>query len=195
MKKCKVLLFDDFETLDVFGPVEVLAHVSDIELTLNSFSGGMIKSFQGYEVKTTKFDDSPFDILLVPGGQGTRTLVNNEQFVSKLVQQIELSKIVLSVCTGTALIAKTRYLDYKKATTNKMAFKWVTSLNSKIIWQRRARWVVDGSIYTSSGVSAGIDMTLGFISENYDYATAKALAKSIEYIWHEDSEQDLFAIE
>lgn len=195
MKKCKVLLFDDFETLDVFGPVEVLAHVQDIEVELSSVSGGLIKAYQGYEVKTTKLDSSPFDILLLPGGQGTRQMVNHKPFLEALEKQIELSEIVLSICTGAALLAKTRYLDGKAATTNKMAFKWVESLNSKVIWRPKARWVVADSIYTSSGVSAGIDMALGFIADHYDYATAKEIAKSIEYIWHEDAGQDFFAVE
>lgn len=195
MKKCKVLLFNDFETLDVFGPVEVLAAVQNIEVELCSFSGGLIRANQGYEVNTTQFTGAPFDILLVPGGQGTRQLVNDAAFLAQLAKQIELSQIVLSVCTGAALLAKTPYLNDKDATTNKMAFKWVESLNTKVNWCSKARWVVDGSIYTSSGVSAGIDMALGFIADYYDYQTAKAIAKSIEYIWHEDSTQDFFAVE
>ncbi|MBS7576602.1 MULTISPECIES: DJ-1/PfpI family protein [unclassified Enterococcus] len=194
MKKCKVLLFNDFETLDVFGPVEVLAYIKDIDVELSSITGGLIKAYQGYEVKTTKLDNSPFDILLVPGGQGTRQLVDDSAFLAMLDKQIELSEFVLSVCTGAALLAKTNWLDNKAATTNKQAFKWVSALNSTVLWRRRARWVVDSPIYTSSGVSAGIDMTLGFIAEQYGYNIAKEIANSIEYIWNEDAEQDFFAV-
>lgn len=194
MKKCKVLLFDDFETLDVFGPVEALGHVPNLKIELCSISGGLISSRQGYQVSTTTFDEQKIDILLVPGGQGTRELVNNTEFLFEFEKILKQSRKILSVCTGAALLAKTNYLNDLEATTNKLAFDWVTSLNKSVKWQKQARWVTNDFIYTSSGVSAGIDMTLSFISDQYGEELAENIAKRMEYIWKKDSDNDPFAI-
>lgn len=75
------------------------------------------------------------------------------------------SQNCLTVCTGSALLAKTGLLNMKKATSNKKAFAWVKSVNNNVKWVEEARWVVDGKFYTSSGVSAGMDMVLGFIRD------------------------------
>jgi len=84
-------------------------------------------------------------------------------------------------------------LDGKNATSNKKAFEWVKSINSNVNWIKKARWVVDGKYYTSSGVSAGMDMTLGFIRDCFDEQTAIEIANHIEYIWNSDCSKDLFA--
>ena len=86
----------------------------------------------------------------------------------------------------------TNLLNRRKATSNKKSFNWVKGLNSNVIWIEKARWVVDGKYYTSSGVSAGIDMSLGFISDFYSIEKAREIAKDIEYIWNEDRNNDIF---
>ena len=102
------------------------------------------------------------------------------------------STYVLTVCTGTALLARTGLLDFKKATTNKRAFDWVITNGEKVHWVRRARWVVDGKFHTSSGVTAGMDMTLDFIKDMQGIDTARRVASEIEYTWTEDSTNDSF---
>ena len=99
---------------------------------------------------------------------------------------------VLSICTGSALLAAAGVLVNVKATSNKYAFEWVTSTGDAV-WIRKARWVHDGRFYMSSGVSAGIDMALGFVADHYGLDAAKANAQKVEYIWNEDSEVDPFA--
>lgn len=193
MKKCQILLFEGFETLDVFGPLEILSFLEDVEVELCSLQGGMIAASQNYEVDTSEVS-SKMDILLIPGGQGTRKLVDDVVFIGALEKLISDASFVLSVCTGSALLAKTSCLNHRQATTNKRAFSWVQSLNEKVDWQKNARWVVSDSIYTSSGVSAGMDMTLGFIADHYGLEKAEAIAKRIEYRWHNDSDDDPFAV-
>lgn len=100
---------------------------------------------------------------------------------------------MLSVCTGSGLLAKTGLLKGKQATSNKMAFDWVCSLDNDVVQIRNARWTNDGKIYTSSGVSAGIDMTLGFVSDVHGFKLAEDTAKYIEYIWSKDKDNDPFA--
>lgn len=103
------------------------------------------------------------------------------------------SKYCLTVCTGAALLAKTNLLNGRKATSNKRAFEWVKSVNSNIEWVNRARWVADGKFYTSSGISAGIDMALGFVADRFSLERAIEIAQSIEYVWNSDKNNDLFA--
>lgn len=194
--KINILLFDDFETLDVFGPVEILAKIEGAELCYRSLDGNIVKSAQGTEIITSRFENvEPDSVLVVPGGRGTRSLVNEEDFLRHLLKAAEDSKYVLSICTGSALLAKAGILDGKKATSNKKAFDWVTSLSGKVEWIRHARWVRDGKFYTSSGVSAGMDMALGFVRDLYGQDVAEQAAQDIEYIWNADSDRDPFCKE
>lgn len=189
-----VLLFPDFETLDAFGPVEVLGRIDECCLHFVSANGGIIKSSQGVAILTEPLEKVDYSgVLLVPGGQGTRHLINDNMFIEKLSDIALQSQYCLTVCTGSALLAKAKLLNGFKATSNKRAFDWVQSVNSEVNWISHARWVVDGKFYTSSGVSAGIDMALGFISDRFGITKAKELAQSIEYIWNSNKEEDLFA--
>lgn len=190
-----ILLFEDFETLDAFGPVEILGKIDDYKLKYYSFNGGVIVSAQGTSILTEKIESASKEgILVIPGGKGTRTLVNDKSFIQVLKDTAEVSTYCLSICTGSALIAMTGLLNNKKATSNKKAFDWVTSINPDVNWIKNARWVVDGKYYTSSGVSAGIDMALGFIRDRFSEQKAIDIATHIEYIWNKNSSDDFFAI-
>jgi putative intracellular protease/amidase len=190
-----ILLFDDFETLDAFGPIEILSRVKEFKLNYYSLHGGMITSAQNTLIMTENIKAaSKEEILVIPGGRGTRSLVNDNTFLTMLREMAEQSCYCLSVCTGSALLAKTGLLDGKKATSNKKAFEWVTSINSSVQWINSARWVMDGKYYTSSGVSAGMDMALGFIKDQIGEQDAARIANDIEYVWNSDSEKDIFAI-
>ncbi len=189
-----VLLFSDFETLDAFGPVEVLGRVAEFQLHFISADGGIVTSSQGVPVITESWDRADFSgIILVPGGQGTRTLVNDRIFTEKLHDIVLQSEYCLTVCTGSALLAKTQLLNGRKATSNKRAFAWVQSVNPAVQWVSQARWVVDGRFYTSSGVSAGIDMALGFVADLFGNGRAAELARRIEYVWNANAADDPFA--
>lgn len=191
-----VLLFNDFETLDAFGPIEVFGHISDYHLHFISMNGGMIKSKQGTEILTQPANEADCSgILLIPGGQGTRPLVNDYNFIEALKPIASQSTYCLTTCTGSALLAKTGLLDGRKATSNKSAFDWVTNQNLDVDWIAHARWAVDGKFYTSSGVSAGMDMALGFVNDRFGKATANEIANSIEYLWNSNKDDDLFAVE
>ncbi|MCL1803799.1 MAG: DJ-1/PfpI family protein [Eubacteriaceae bacterium] len=192
-----IVLFDGFETLDALGPAEIFGKLQD-EYTLNyiSINGGSIISSQQLSVNTVAFaeiDDT--GILLIPGGIGTRKLVNDSEFISELKRLANKAPYVLTVCTGSALLARTDLLSGKRATTNKVAFEWASSNGLDVKWAKKARWVVDGKYYTSSGVSAGMDMALGFISDINGNETAVAVARGIEYIWNTDARNDPFALE
>ena len=192
--KINVLLFAGFEALDAFGPVEIFSKIEDCELSFFSLAGGLVKSAQMLEVMTKGIAEiDTTGILLVPGGQGTRELVHNAAFIARLRETAEKAQFVLSVCTGAALLAKAGVLDGKKATSNKRALDWVKSTSDRVQWVEKARWVVADKFYTSSGVSAGMDMALGFVADCLGRSCAEAVARRIEYVWNDNCDKDDFA--
>jgi len=190
-----VLVFEDFETLDVFGPVEILGRLTDLyQIRFYSLAGGLVNNKHGVSIDTEKLEaiGNGTGIFLIPGGYGTRVEVNNKVLIDAIKKIASQSRYVFTVCTGTSLLAKTGLLDNRKATSNKKAFDWVMSTGEKVQWVRQARWVVDGNFYTSSGVSAGMDMVFGFLKDVHDTAFARKLAYEIEYSWQEDKDHDDF---
>ena len=176
------------------GPVEFLARVPEMKISYVSFDGGMKRSKQGFFIKTKKLSKMPNEsVLLLPGGQGTRALVNDSEFISRLKECVLASKFCLSVCTGSALIARTGELDGLKATSNKRSLEWVKSCGEAVKWQERARWVRAGKFYTASGVAAGMDMALSFISDHFGKELAQNIANETEYKWQKSSKIDKFA--
>ena len=191
-----VLLFDGFETLDAFGPVEMLSRMGKNTITCCSLTGGNVRSSHGFQVLTVPVSQTdPASVLLIPGGMATRKLVRDEEFLSALKEIASRAEYVLTVCTGSALLARTGLMDGRRATSNKKAFQWVRSTADRVLWQSRARWVADGKFYTSSGVTAGIDMALGFLRDVYGEEVSRTLARNTEYIWNDDSARDPFAAE
>ncbi len=192
-----IVLFDRFETLDVFGPVQMLGRLPDHDLSLVSQRGGSVTSSQGIAtIVHHDFATAPrFDVLLIPGGMGTRTEVDNPIMLDFLQEQCASASWVTSVCTGAALLAKAGVLDGLRATTNKASFDWVAAQSHHVAWQPNSRWVVDGRFLTSSGVSAGTDMALALVARLYDRNLAGRIARRAEYVWNEDSDKDPFAIE
>lgn len=187
------LLFEQFETLDLFGPVEICGRHPDFQLHYISQNGGLVTSAQGVRIDTKSQQDMNVSgALVIPGGAGTRTLIKDTPFLKNLRRLSEEAAFVLSVCTGSALLAGSGVLEGKRATSNKRAFNWVVSTSDKVHWIRKARWVHDGKFYTSSGISAGMDMTLGFIRDCFGATAAERIAGRMEYIWNKDPDIDFF---
>jgi len=196
MRTLGVLIFPEFESLDVFGPLEMFGMLpEDFTIRLVAERERHVASAQGpRSVADALFaDGGRYDLLLVPGGRGTRREVGNAALLSWLREQAAAASLVTSVCTGSALLAKAGLLDGVKATTNKMAFAWVQSQGARVLWQPQARWVEDGKFATSSGVSAGIDMSLAVIARLCGEERARQAAIWAEYDWHRDPGWDPFA--
>lgn len=190
------LIFPGFEVLDLFGPMEMFGSLEDqFSLDLVGMSAGRVPSAQGIAAHAdrTTAQGCDYDMLFVPGGPGTREAINNPQLLDWIAATSARAEFTLSVCTGSALLARAGVLDGKRATTNKAAFDWVAEQGPKVNWVRKARWVTDGKFVTSSGVSAGIDMALGTIALLHGEKTAETVAGWSEYIWNRDSDWDPFA--
>jgi transcriptional regulator GlxA family with amidase domain len=198
-KTVGVLLFEGFELLDVFGPLEAWGMHAEITsaytIVTAAEKAGAIKSAQEPRaIADYSLADCPrIDIMLVPGGIGTRREVKNAPLLDWLGQRAGQAEIVSSVCTGAALLARAGLLDGRRATSNKLSFKWVTEQAPAVEWIRQARWVEDGKFATSSGVSAGIDMTLALIAKLAGVGCAEQVAIRMEYEWHRDPSWDPFA--
>lgn len=196
MRKIGALIFPGFELLDVFGPMEMFGMLNnDFSLELVAETDGPVPSNQGLSAEATKSigQGADYDILFVPGGAGTRREVGNTRLLDWIAQASENAEYTLSVCTGSALLAKAGVLDNRRATTNKAAFSWVVEQGPNVKWVRKARWVEDGPFITSSGVSAGMDMALGAIALMHSRETAEKVAMFCEYDWHQDKNWDPFA--
>lgn len=205
VRRVAVVLFDGFTVLDVYGPVQAFASTRIprpdgsphrlFEIVTVAEKAGPIKSGEG---PTTQADHAfadapPYDILLVPGGFGTRQAVNNAPLLLALTAASRKAAITTTVCTGSALLARTGLMDNRPATSNKIAWDWVVQQGPRVRWQRRARWVDDGNVLTSSGVSAGIDMALSLVARLDGHDMAVTAARNMEYIWNADAANDPFA--
>ncbi len=205
VRRVAVALFDGFTVLDVYGPVQAFASCRIpredgtlqrlFEIVSMAERSGVVQAGEGpASYAEYSFADAPaFDILLIPGGFGTRAAVNSAPFLSQLAAASQRADVTATVCTGSALLARTGLLDNRPATSNKLAWNWVLQQGPRVQWIRHARWVDDGTIITSSGVSAGIDMALSLIARLNGRELALAAARNMEYRWHEDAGDDPFA--
>jgi putative intracellular protease/amidase len=194
--KVGILLFPDFELLDVFGPAQIFGLMSKhYTVQMIGETAGAVSSAQGPSVVIDCIiaDAKDLDLVLVPGGKGTRVEADNECLLDWLRAVSERATYVLSVCTGSGILASAGLLDKKRATSNKLAFEWVVSRGAGVGWQKKARWVEDGKYWTSSGVSAGMDMVLALIEKLHGSDIAKRVADGIEYERHTDAAWDPFA--
>jgi transcriptional regulator GlxA family with amidase domain len=199
-----VALFEGFTVLDVYGPVQAFASCRVMQpdgaphrlyqiFTLGERPGPVPSGEGVASVAAHAFADAPpYDILVIPGGFGTRKAVNDRGFLAQLAAASEKATLTTTVCTGSALLARTGLLDGRPATSNKLAWDWVVQQGPRVAWQRRARWVDDGNVLTSSGVSAGIDMALSLVERLNGREMALTSARNMEYVWNADAAHDPF---
>ena len=196
MRKIAAVLFPDFEMLDLYGPLEMFSFFrDDFEIRTVALEAGPIKASGGPPTVAVDGigDGVAYDILLVPGGHGTVKVHTHTEFLAWLGAQASGAEYVTSVCTGSLLLAKAGVLDGRAATTNKLAFDWVAGQAHAVDWQRQARWVRDGNIFTSSGVSAGMDMALAVLEDCLGTDAARDAVRWAEYVRNPDPTNDPFA--
>ncbi|NVK16126.1 MAG: DJ-1/PfpI family protein [Rhodobacteraceae bacterium] len=196
MRRVGALIFPGFELLDLFGPLEMFGLLKDdFDLQLVAETSDPIASNQQVRANpdTTMKGADHVDVLFVPGGMGTRREVNNPALLDWIRTTSGSAEYVLSVCTGSLLLAGAGVLDGRRATTNKAAYTKIADQYPQVDWVKQARWVEDGKFITSSGVSAGMDMALGAIALMHDRETAEKVATWSEYDWHKDKDWDPFA--
>jgi len=203
--KLGAVLYPGFEMLDLFGPLEMFSLLGADKLSIHmvaqskqavTAAHGMDMGIGPKVVADYDFDDAPpLDILLLPGGVGTVPELENERLLGFLAERSKQAQITASVCSGSALLAKAGVLDGHRATSNKQLFGLATAQSDNVEWVARARWVDDGPVVTSSGVSAGTDMSLAIIQRLFGEEVALTVASFAEYTWHRDADSDPFHAE
>ena len=196
MRTVGALIFPEFELLDMSGPVEMFGMLpEEFEIQMVAESDDHVACAQGPRtvVDATMEQAGGFDLLLVPGGAGTRKEISNRRLLDWIARTGQRAEITMSVCTGSVLLAAAGLLDGKRATTNKRAFNWVRAQRPAVRWISKARWVQDNNIFTSSGVSAGMDMSLAVIAALCGLDTAQQVSLWAEYQWNDNPDWDPFA--
>jgi putative intracellular protease/amidase len=196
------IIYPGFEMLDLFGPLEMFSLLGPDKVRIH-----MVAEHKGPVITVMRtdiengpkvlaeydFNDAPpLDMLLLPGGFGSITQLENMAMLSFLAERAKQAQITASVCTGSALLAKAGVLDGHRATSNKQLFALAVAQSDKVEWIEEARWVDDGPVVTSSGVSAGTDMSLAIIQRLFGEEEALTAMASAEYSWQRDSNSDPF---
>ncbi len=186
-KTIGIVLFPDFEELDAVGPYEVfggfrMSSTSEWQVVTIAENPGKVRGFHGLEVEAMYgFADAPnLDVILLPGGIGSRAEMKNPLMLDFVRKSAETCRYVTSVCTGALILHQAGFLSGKRATTHWSALGLLRSLGDVEVAEGE-RYVHDGNVITSAGVSAGIDMALYVVSLLKDAETAQNVQKYIEY--------------
>lgn len=196
MKTLAAFVFPGFETLDYFGPMEMLGGFGkEIDIVTVAQGRDPVPSVHGQRIVIDKTigEKNDYDLLFIPGGDTALEAAKDEELILWIQQASANAERVMAVCTGTVLLGMTGVLDGRKATTNKMDFTRTVPLAPNVDWVKEARWVEDGKFFTSSGVSAGMDMALAVMADLFGMDMADKIALGCEYEWQKDANRDPFA--
>jgi transcriptional regulator GlxA family with amidase domain len=197
-----ILIFDDVEVLDFCGPFEVFATtqipepdaqdeaaypfqvitIAERAATVRCVGGLLVQPHHTIE------DHPPLDILVVPGGWGTRREARNERLLDWIAARDRQTALTTSVCTGAFLLAARGLLDGREATTHWGSIARLRQTHPAVQVRDDRRWVDTGRIITSAGVSAGIDMALHVVARLLGPDVARATARRMEYEGMRDEE-------
>ena len=181
-----IVIFDDVEELDFVGPWEVFTAARNADESLRvvtvSETGAAVRCAKGLRVTPDcGFGNAPtLDVVLVPGGQGTRREVDNPEMIAWLRKVGAGCEWVTSVCTGALLLHEAGFTRGRRVTTHHAFIESLRERGGVEVLERR-RFVRDGNLVTSAGVSAGIDMALWLVGQMYTPDIARAVQRGIEY--------------
>lgn len=186
-----VLIFDEVEVLDFAGPFEVFS-VTGRRDGSNPFETYTVAAQPGPVLARNRLSINPHhttatcpppDVLVVPGGAGTRPLVRDRDLLAWIAGQAARTELVLSVCTGALLLGAAGLLDGLEATTHHEAFDELRAAAPAAVVREGARVVDQGRIVTSAGISAGIDASLAVVARLCGAEQARETAAYMEYDW------------
>lgn len=199
-KHVGILIFDEVEVLDFCGPFEVFSvarldeeqrrnQPSPFRVSLISQNGGQVEATGGLKVLTDfSIENCPsLNILVVPGGLGTRREVNNIDLLNWISLRNQEVELLTSVCTGAVLLGKAGLLDGIQATTHWMALDWFRQTCPNVSVLDDQHIVEVDRIITSAGISAGIDMALKVVTRYFGEAVARSTARHMEYMYSSDN--------
>ncbi|MCL3860729.1 DJ-1/PfpI family protein [Actinotalea sp. K2] len=183
-----VFVFDDAEELDVVGPYEVLswwARRSELrpEVVTFSWDGAGVRLAKGLRIvpDLSAEDVGTLHVLVYPGGEGTRTLLADADHLGWVRTMRTRTALMTSVCTGALVFAAAGLLAGRPAATHWSAFDELAQIDRSVLADTEARFVDDGDVVTSAGVSAGIDMALHLVARLDSVEMARAVRRGIQY--------------
>jgi transcriptional regulator GlxA family with amidase domain len=196
-----ILIFDQVEVLDVAGPFEVLAvtrlneerrqeELSPFRVLLVSENMDQVSAIGGlrFTPDVTKDNCPELDLLIVPGGWGTRTQIKNTDLLKWIANKSSRTRLTVSVCTGSSLLGKAGLLDGREATTHWRNFDFLRQAAPNAYIREDLRFTMDNSIFTSAGISAGIDMVLHIVSYFFGTKIGEATARQMEYPYPQNNQ-------
>jgi transcriptional regulator GlxA family with amidase domain len=183
-----ILLFDDAEELDAVGPWEVLSswtrnfHDDGFAVSCISQAGGRVRCAKGLVLQAhhSYADAPPLEVLVYPGGQGTRPQLRDEAQLDWVRRQRQDVPLMTSVCTGSLVYAAAGLLANRPATTHWGSLEHLAELDPTIDVRGEERFVDDGDVVTSAGVSAGIDMALHLVMRLAGVERARQVRRAIQ---------------
>lgn len=183
-----IYVFDDAEELDVVGPYEVLAAWAERSalaprVTVFSADGAGVRLAKGLRLVPDAGSDDlgPLHVLVVPGGSGTRALMRDPELLGRLRATAARGTLMTSVCTGALVLAAAGLLAGRPATTHHEHLDELVAADPSVLVDPGARFVDDGDVVTSAGVSAGIDMALHLVARLESPAMARTVRTAIAY--------------
>jgi len=198
-KRVGILVFDGVEVLDFCGPFEVFSVTrldesrrredpSPFEVVLVAERAGTVTAVGGLKVTPdhTLADCPSLDILVVPGGWGTRREIGNPVLLEWIGARGRAVETLTSVCTGAMLLGKAGLLDGRRATTHWRSLGWMAESFPDVTVETALHVVEDGNVFTSAGISAGIDMALLVVARHHGEEIARAAARTMEYPYPTD---------
>jgi transcriptional regulator GlxA family with amidase domain len=197
-----ILIFPDVEVLDFAGPFEVFSvtrlnedrrreEPSPFEVKLIAERKEPIEASGGLRViPDYHLDNCPrLDILVVPGGWGTRKEIKNDRLINWISAQGKDVDTLTSVCTGSMLLGRAGLLEGLHATTHWRALDWMRESFPGVTVESQMHVVEDGRVFTSAGISAGIDMSLRVVARYHGESVARATARHMEYPFPDNNER------
>jgi transcriptional regulator GlxA family with amidase domain len=199
-KRVGILVFPQVEVLDFCGPFEVFSvtrldeqrrreESSPFEVQLVAQTRDVVSATGGLRViPDTTIDECPtYDVLVVPGGWGTRSEIDNARLIDWIAERGQKAETLTSVCTGAMLLARAGLLDGRRATTHWRSLPSLRESFPRVTVEDQLHVVEDGNVLTSAGISAGIDMALRVVARYFGDSVGRATARHMEYPFPDDN--------
>jgi transcriptional regulator GlxA family with amidase domain len=180
-RRVAIVAFPEFQSLDVSGPAEVFAQAG-YAVEIVAGDGDAVRASNGIQLvpeRSLAACRGALDTLVVAGGRGIRAAAADERLISWLRLAARRSRRVTSVCTGAFLLARAGLLDGRRATTHWAACAALARTYPTVSVDPEPIFVRDGNVYTSAGVTAGIDLALALVEEDHGHALALAIAREL----------------
>lgn len=189
-----IILFDDFETIDAFGPAQIFGKAQEyFHMNYLSINGGIVNSSQGVKVWTDELEAEKIrGILVIPGGKGAKRLLHLEKEMLDAVKKAaEMADLCLMVANGSALLSQTGLLYRRKIADYAYDENWKRMFTAGISRIPGIRWMADGKYYSCSDSISSLDMVLSVVADTVDIDVAVKIAADLGYEWDSESEDGI----